>query len=77
MNAPAHRITLSPEVCQGKPTIRNMRFTAAQMLQLLASGMSHQELLDNYRFLEEADIQACLWYASQIADTHPVAALAG
>ncbi len=77
MNAPTQRITLNPEVCQGKPTIRNMRFTVAQMLQLLASGMSHREIPDDYHFLEEADIQACLWYASRIADTRSVMALAG
>jgi uncharacterized protein (DUF433 family) len=75
MNEPAQRITLNPEVCQGKPTIRNMRFTVAQMLQLLASGMSHQEILDDYPFLEESDIQACLWYASRIADARSVKAL--
>ncbi len=75
MNEPAQRITLNPEVCQGKPTIRNIRFTVAQMLQLLASGMSHQEILDDYPFLEESDIQACLWYASRIADARSVKAL--
>ncbi len=75
MNELAQRITLNPEVCQGKPTIRNMRFTVAQMLQLLASGMSHREVLEDYPFLEESDIQACLWYASRIADTRSVKAL--
>ena len=75
MNELAQRITLNPEVCQGKPTIRNMRFTVAQMLQLLASGMSHQEILDEYSFLEESDIHACLWYASLIADARSVKAL--
>ncbi len=75
MNELTQRITLNPEVCQGKPTIRNMRFTVAQMLQLLASGMSYQEILDDYPFLEESDIQACLWYASRIADARSVKAL--
>lgn len=54
------RITINPDVCKGKPTIRNMRFTVTQMLELLASGMSHQEILQDYPFLEEADILACL-----------------
>ncbi|MCB0598893.1 MAG: DUF433 domain-containing protein [Lewinellaceae bacterium] len=35
----SERITLNPKVCNGRPTIRNMRFTVAQMLELLASGM--------------------------------------
>ena len=54
------RITLNPAVCSGKPTIRNMRFTVAQMLELLAGGMSHAEILEDYPFLEAADIHACL-----------------
>ena len=43
-----NRISLNPEVCSGKPTIRNMRFTVAQMLELLASGMTSQEILEDY-----------------------------
>lgn len=46
------RITLNPEVCNGKPTIRNMRFTKAQLLELLASGMSENEILTDYPYLE-------------------------
>lgn len=62
------RITLDKEVCGGKPTIRKMRFTVSQMLELLASGMSHSEILEDYPFLQEEDIQACLQYAAQIAN---------
>jgi uncharacterized protein (DUF433 family) len=63
------RITLNPEVCKGKLTIRNMRFTVAQMLELLAAGMSHKEILDDYPFLEEDDIRACLIYAASMANS--------
>lgn len=63
------RITLNPEVCKGKPTIRNMRFTVAQLLELLAAGMSHGEILDDYPYLEEDDIRACLAYAASMANT--------
>ena len=63
------RITINPNVCKGKPTIRNMRFTVTQMLELLASGMSHEEILADYPFLENADILACLSYASMISQT--------
>ena len=63
------RITINPEVCKGKPTIRNMRFTVTQMLELLASGMSQEEILDYYPFLEKADILACLTYASMLSNT--------
>ena len=63
------RITINPEVCKGKPTIRNMRFTVSQMLELLASGMSQEEILDDYPFLEKEDILACLSYAWMISNT--------
>ncbi|MCX6270077.1 MAG: DUF433 domain-containing protein [Bacteroidetes bacterium] len=66
------RITLNPEICQGKPTIRNMRFTVAQLLELLASGMTTSEILSDYPYLELADIQACLHYASLMANTKNV-----
>jgi uncharacterized protein (DUF433 family) len=56
------RITINSNVCKGKPTIRNMRFTVSQMLELLASGMSHEEILSDYPFIERADILACLTY---------------
>ncbi len=63
------RITLNPAVCNGKPTIRNMRFTVAQLLELLASGMSREEILTDYSYLNEDDINACLQYAAIIANT--------
>ena len=69
------RITINPEVCKGKPTIRNMRFTVTQMLELLASGMSSKEILDDYPFLEEGDILACLTYASMLSNTKNIYSL--
>jgi uncharacterized protein (DUF433 family) len=61
------RITINPNVSGGKPSIRNMRFTVAQLLDLLAAGMKENEILEDYPFLEKEDIQACLFYASQLA----------
>ncbi|MFN4256898.1 MAG: DUF433 domain-containing protein [Saprospiraceae bacterium] len=58
------RITLNPTVCKGAPTIRNMRFTVSQMLELLAGGMLLDEILDDYPFLAADDVHACLLYAS-------------
>jgi uncharacterized protein (DUF433 family) len=69
MNSLLERITLNAEVCGGKPTIRNMRFTVTQMLQLLASGMSHNDILDDYPYIEEDDIRAVLFYASLYSDS--------
>ena len=70
------RITLNPEVCKGKPTIRSMRFTVTQMLELLAAGMTTEEILEDYPFLEKEDIQACLLYASRMANTRSIIPLA-
>lgn len=69
MEALTDRITLNPTVCGGKPTIRNMRFTVAQLLELLAAGMSHDEILTNYPYLNEEDIKACFRYASIMTNT--------
>ena len=76
MNPLLQRITLNPKVCNGKPTIRNMRFTVAQMLELLSSGMSHEEILEDYPFIEQDDIRACLLFASRMANAHSVIPLA-
>lgn len=66
------RITINPNVCKGKPSIRNMRFTVVQLLELLASGMDFSEILEDYPYLEKEDIVACLLYASKIANTKNV-----
>lgn len=66
------RITLNPNVSQGKPTIRNMRFTVAQLLDLLAAGMTYEEILQDYPYIEQADIQACLAYAARIANARSI-----
>lgn len=68
----SERITLNPEVCKGKPTIRNMRFTVAQLLELLAGGMSVGEILENYPYLEEEDIHTCLAYAAQVVNAKSI-----
>ena len=59
-----NRITHVPGLCGGKPTIRGMRFPAKDVLELLASGMSHEEILEEHPALEEDDIRASLLYAA-------------
>ncbi len=76
MNTLLERITLNPKVCNGKPTLRNMRFTVAQMFELLASGMTYGEILEDYPYLELEDIHACLLYASKMASAQSVILLA-
>jgi len=57
-------ITLEPGKRSGKPTIRGMRVTVYDVLSYLAAGMSHQQILDDFPYLTEEDIQACLAYAA-------------
>jgi len=61
-----NRISLDKNVCNGKPSIRGMRFTVSQMLELIASGMTSEEILNDYPYLESEDIAACLHYASRV-----------
>lgn len=58
------RITVDPGVMTGKPCVRGMRVTVATILSLLATGTTRAEIIRNYPFLEEADIDACLGYAA-------------
>jgi uncharacterized protein (DUF433 family) len=67
MKVSTPRITIQPGVCGGQPTIRGMRITVANILELLAGGMTTEEILADYPYLEAEDIQACLEYASQLA----------
>ncbi|MFB0907644.1 MAG: hypothetical protein ACJAZY_003739 [Spirosomataceae bacterium] len=59
------RITIDPEVMSGQPTIRKMHFTVVQMPELLASGMTTEEILTDYPYLEKGDIVACLQYGQE------------
>ncbi len=57
-------ITIEPGKRSGKPCIRGMRITVYDVLEYLASGMSQQEILDDFPYLTEEDIRACLAYAA-------------
>lgn len=60
------RITININVCFGKPTIRNMRYPVEMILDLLAAGMTSDEILIDYDDLEQDDIYACLMFASKL-----------
>ncbi len=62
------RITVEPGKCGGRPCIRGPRLRVVDVLELLAAGASHEEILADYSFLEAADIQAVLLYAVRPAD---------
>ena len=57
-------ITLEPGKRGGKPCIRGMRITVYDVLELLASGMTHEEILEDFPYLTNEDILACLSYAA-------------
>lgn len=59
------RITLEAGKRSGQPCIRGLRMTVADVLSYLAAGMSNQEVLDAFPYLEEEDILAVLAYAAQ------------
>lgn len=66
------RITLNPDVCFGKPTIRNMRYPVEMILDLLSAGMTTQELLKDYPALEEDDIKAALLFAAKLVKVNSI-----
>ena len=59
------RITFNPEQCGGRPCIRHYRLRVKDVLDLLAEGVSEQEILQDYAFLELEDIRACLEFAAE------------
>ena len=58
------RITTDPEICHGQPTIRGLRYPVEMLLELLASGMSTDEILNDYADLERDDILAALEFGA-------------
>ena len=61
------RITIKPDVCGGEPTIRGMRITVSHILEMLAGGMTSEQVLQHFPYLEKADIDASLEYAARHA----------
>lgn len=58
-----NRITIDPEICLGKPCVRGMRWPLEVVLDLLGSGMSIQDIIEDHPELEKDDILACLNFA--------------
>ena len=58
------RVTLEPGKRGGRPCIRGLRITVYDVLEQLAAGLTHQEILDDFPELEEGDITACLAFAA-------------
>lgn len=66
------RITITPNVMTGKPTIRGMRITVEQILRALSGGVSEKELLLEYPELEKEDFQAVYAYATNLVEEEQV-----
>jgi uncharacterized protein (DUF433 family) len=62
------RITIEQGKCGGRPCIRGMRIRVTDVLQLLSSGASYEEILEDYPDLERDDILASIEYAARAVD---------
>lgn len=61
------RITIDPDICHGKPTIRGLRYPVEVILELLSSGMTPEGILADYDDLEREDILAALSFATRLS----------
>ncbi|WP_375314532.1 DUF433 domain-containing protein [Bradyrhizobium sp. A5] len=68
------RITVDPQRMHGRPCICDLRITVADVLGLLSAGQSRDSILEDYPYLEEADIDAVLAYAARQVDRPIIAA---
>lgn len=66
----SERISVSPDVCNGKPVVRGTRITVQTVLEFLAAGDSVDDVLAEYPTLKREDVQACLDYASRVMANH-------
>ena len=71
------RISIDPDVCFGKPCIKGHRIWVSLVLDMLASGWSYQEVLDNYPGIEREDILACIAYGAEMSRERYVGIAAG
>ena len=65
MSSLLSRITIRPDICHGKPVIRNLRYPVESMLEYLAGGNTVEELLGEFPDLEREDLLACLEFAAR------------
>ena len=59
------RITINPEICHGKPTVRGLRYPVESLLEYLAAGDTAEEILSEFPDLEKEDLQACILFATR------------
>jgi uncharacterized protein (DUF433 family) len=61
-----NRIAIDPKILVGKPVIRGTRISVQFVVDLLAAGWSHEQVLESYPHISEPDIRACLAYAGEL-----------
>lgn len=61
------RITIDPNICHGKATVRGLRYPVETVLEWLSSGMTTDQILADYQDLQREDILAVLAYAARLA----------
>lgn len=66
----SNRISIDPDVCNGRPVVRGTRIAVQTVLEFLAAGDSVEDVLEEYPSLARADVQACLDYASRVMGNH-------
>jgi uncharacterized protein (DUF433 family) len=62
----SERITVNPDICNGRPVIRGTRISVQTILEFLAAGDKVEDLLDEYPSLSSEDVYACIDYASRV-----------
>ncbi len=67
-----NRITIDPEICHGKPCIRGMRWPVEVIIDMLGSGMTIDQILDDHKELEKEDILACLNFVKLYLSGHSI-----
>ena len=71
------RITLDPSICHGKPTVRGLRYPVESLLELLASGMTIEEIIEDHPDLERDDLLAALEFGALVSAQRQVPLGAG
>jgi uncharacterized protein (DUF433 family) len=72
MNKLLNRITIDMEICHGKPCIRGMRWPVEVVIDMLGSGMTIEQILEDHKELEREDILACLNFAKLYLSGHTI-----
>ena len=66
------RITINPNICHGKPCLRGLRYPVEFILELLSSGITIEEILEDYDDLERDDILAALQFATRLTQVKSI-----